>query len=137
MNKLELHESILNNSQITLARLENRIVQALVVQKKKIICKGDKTIIFSSKKTRTMVKLFYGFFIKVKMVKDDKLKTSALSNGEQMFSNNIMPRSFDDTLQKSYFKNMEAYESWLKDKEKYEFMRKMMAEALYKAFLKD
>ena len=71
------------------------------------------------------------------MVKDDKLKTSALSNGEQMFSNNIMPKSFDDTLQKSYFENMEAYESWLKDKEKYEFMRKMMAEALYKAFLKD
>lgn len=69
MNKLELHESILNNSQITLARLENRIVQALVVQKKKIICKGDKTIIFSSKKTRTMVKLFYGFFIKVKIDK--------------------------------------------------------------------
>jgi hypothetical protein len=33
-----------------------------------------------------------------------------------------------------YFENMEAYESWLKDKEKYEFMRKMMAEALYKAF---
>ena len=71
------------------------------------------------------------------MVKNDKLKTSARSNGQQMFSNNIMPKSFDDTLQKSYFENMEAYESWLKDKEKYEFMRKMMAEALYKAFLKD
>lgn len=84
-----------------------------------------------------MVKLFYGFFIKMKMVKDDKLKTSALSNGEQMFSNNIMTRSFDDTLQKSYFENMGAYESWLKDKEKYEFMRKMMTEALYKAFLKE
>ena len=69
------------------------------------------------------------------MVKDDKLKTSARSNGQQMFTNNIMPKSFDDTLQKSYFENMEAYESWLKDKEKYEFMRKMMAEALYKAFL--
>lgn len=94
-------------------------------------------MIFFLKKPRTMVKLFYGFFIKVKMVKDDKLKTSARSNGQQMFSNNIMPKSFDDTLQKSYFENMEAYESWLKDKEKYEFMRKMMAEALYKAFLKD
>ena len=35
MNKLELHESILNNSQITLARLENRIVQAVVVPKKR------------------------------------------------------------------------------------------------------
>ena len=35
MNKLELHESILNNSQITLARLENRNVQALVVPKKR------------------------------------------------------------------------------------------------------
>ena len=34
----------------------------------------------------------------------------------------------------TFFENMEAYESWLKDKEKYEFMRKMMAEALYKAF---
>ena len=136
MNKLELHESILNNSQITLARLENRIVQAVVVPEKR---KSARTINHNIllKKPRTMVKLFYGFFIKVKMVKDDKLKTSALSNGEQMFSNNIMPKSFDDTLQKSYFENMEAYESWLKDKEKYEFMRKMMAEALYKAFLKD
>lgn len=35
MNKLELHESILNNSQITLARLENRIVQAVVVPEKR------------------------------------------------------------------------------------------------------
>lgn len=71
------------------------------------------------------------------MVKDDKLKTSARSNGQQMFENNIMPKSFDDTLQNSYLENMEAYESWLKDKEKYNFMRKMMAEALFKAFLKD
>ena len=71
------------------------------------------------------------------MVKDDKLKTSARSNGQQMFENNIMPKSFDDTLQNSYLENMEAYESWLKDKEKYNFMRKMMAEALYKAFLKE
>ena len=54
-----------------------------------------------------------------------------------MFENNIMPKSFDDTLQNSYLENMEAYESWLKDKEKYNFMRKMMAEALFKAFLKD
>ena len=71
------------------------------------------------------------------MVKDDKLKTSARLNGQQMFENNIMPKSFDDTLQNSYLENMEAYESWLKDKEKYKFMRKMMAEALYKVFLKE
>ena len=69
MNKLELHESILNNSQITLARLENRIVQALVVPKKRKSARVMKTIIFFSKKTRTMVKLFYGFFIKVKIDK--------------------------------------------------------------------
>ena len=94
-------------------------------------------MIFFSKKNENYGKIILRIFYKVKMVKDDKLKTSALSNGEQMFSNNIMPKSFDDTLQKSYFENMEAYESWLKDKEKYEFMRKMMAEALYKAFLKD
>ena len=55
------------------------------------------------------------------MVKDDKLKTSARSNGQQMFENNIMPKSFDDTLQNSYLENMEAYESWLKDKEKYNY----------------
>ena len=136
MNKLELHESILNNSQITLARLENRIVQALVVPKKRKSARAMKHDILL-KKTEKYGKIILRIFYKVKMVKDDKLKTSALSNGEQMFSNNIMPKSFDDTLQKSYFENMEAYESWLKDKEKYEFMRKMMAEALYKAFLKD
>lgn len=63
MNKLELHESILNNSQITLARLENRIVQALVVPEKRKSARAMKTMIFFSKKPRTMVKLFYGFFI--------------------------------------------------------------------------
>ena len=49
----------------------------------------------------------------------------------------VLQSDNDDTLQNSYLENMEAYESWLKDKEKYNFMRKMMAEALYKAFLKD
>ena len=69
------------------------------------------------------------------MKQDKKLMQSARSNGRQMFENNIMPKSFDDTLQSSYMENMEAYQSWFEDKQKYEFMKKMMAEALYKAFI--
>ena len=71
------------------------------------------------------------------MKQDKKLQASARSNGQQMFENNIMPKSFDETLQSSYLENMEAYQSWFEDKQKYDFMKKMMAEALYKAFLKD
>ena len=70
------------------------------------------------------------------MRQDKKLMQSARSNGRQMFENNIMPKSFDDTLQNSYMENMEAYQSWFEDKQKYEFMKKMMAEALYKVFIK-
>lgn len=63
MNKLELHESILNNSQITLARLENRIVQALVVQKKR---KSARTINHDIllKKTENYGKIILRIFYK-------------------------------------------------------------------------
>lgn len=69
-----------------------------------------------------------------KLKEDKKLKKVAKSSNQQIFTESIFPKSFDEVAQDSYIEQTEAYSSLFQNRKKYNAMMGALAEMLYREF---
>jgi len=69
-----------------------------------------------------------------KLIKDKKLQTAAVNNGQQMFTNNVFPNIFNNTAQQAYIESKETYEQMFKDSEKYHVIMNALSAVLFSEF---
>jgi type I restriction enzyme R subunit len=69
-----------------------------------------------------------------KLKDDKKLKKVAKSSNQQIFTESIFPKSFDEVAQDNYVEHTEAYASLFQNKSKYKAMMVSLAEMLYREF---
>jgi type I restriction enzyme R subunit len=66
------------------------------------------------------------------MRKDENVRKAAQTNDRQVYERNIFPGIFDETAQKSYMENTEAYRQLFLDADKYRSVCMALADMLYK-----
>ena len=66
-----------------------------------------------------------------RLIKDKKLQTAAINNGQQMFTNNVFPNIFNNTAQQAYIESKETYEQMFKDAEKYHVYMNALSAVVY------
>ena len=71
-----------------------------------------------------------------RLVGDEKLRKIAQTSDQQIFTESIFPKTFDEVAQDSYVEQKEAYTSLFQNKSKYKAMMYALARKLYKEFNK-
>lgn len=74
------------------------------------------------------------FAIHDKLKDDKKLRKIAKTSNQQIFTESIFPKSFDEVAQDNYIEHTEAYASLFQNKSKYKAMMVALAEMLYREF---
>ncbi|CCO09322.1 hypothetical protein [Desulforamulus hydrothermalis] len=67
-----------------------------------------------------------------RMRKDENVRKAAQTDDRQVYERNIFPGIFDETAQKSYMENTEAYRQLFLDADKYCSVCMALADMLYK-----
>ena len=66
-----------------------------------------------------------------KLKKNRKLRTSAQTDGRQIFENNIFPQLFDDAAQEAYMESTETYTKLFEDAGRYRAVMSALAHAMF------
>ena len=66
-----------------------------------------------------------------KLKNNKKLQKSALTDGQQIFENNIFPQLFDDAAQEAYMESTETYTKLFEDAGKYRIIMSTLAHAMF------
>ena len=66
-----------------------------------------------------------------KLKNNKKLQKSALTDGQQIFENNIFPSLFDDAAQEAYMESTETYTKLFEDANKYRTIMTTLAHAMF------
>ncbi len=75
--------------------------------------------------------------LRSKLMENERLNTIAKEMDHRMFKENIFPQMFNDAAQESYLESTETFTSLFENREKYNVIMNVLADALYKEIRKN